>query len=293
MQFEVRVGDGSYSGPFDLIAMAETMGVTPEVTGPTECKVFVTATPVSENEVVAAAKMVNYGHSTLTEQGAVCNVSYDTIRHSLLHPGSELPASYEIEFVDSDSALFFLAAMRNIDLNPRPKWQIWLLPDAERDDVPPGVKFQVFDGDHFKEHYFHKVTKVQLPALTASTPDSAACKLLEAVRNRVGRKIGVISVHRTRMTPEQKHANAVIRIADEDKRLAPEAFALFEKREIEFVDFQSKVREAKRVRSAAARSSKRLTTGSKASVVRKISSTIQQRIDKAQDIVARKRSEAS
>jgi hypothetical protein len=280
-------GERKYDGGYDIIAMAAALGCTVEkcenVTG--EIAVTVEA---RENEHVAAAKMMNYGHVAMLEkQGVKTDIDFAAMRKQLIEKPAEVKGPWQLVFTDSDSALFFISAIRHTDLLNQPKWQVWMLPD----EVKEGEESH--DKDQFVKHWFSRIARNYLAQLTGTSPDSDACKVLEAIRQRIGKSLDIIKTSRTRISDETKRERMIEKIKDEDKTLVPEAFEQLKSGEIDIKAFRAAVRDKKKETAAAERAAKKAASGkaskSGGAATKKLDEASQDKIAKAQAEIAAKR----
>jgi hypothetical protein len=305
LELEVDQGEQGgkvYSGEYDILAMATALGVMttsearhdlwPENLVP-KGGIGVTVIPESCEESLAIAKMVNYSHAALTAQGVETPVNYLELRNRLVNGPlfTEKESRYFI-FANTDETLFFLSVMRQVDLHYRPKWQIWLVTD-DKIEVPDGVKVKVFDEEHFITHYFHRVTKQNIPALTHTKVGSPEYKLLDAIRTRLGKGMGLIKTTRVRMSDEDKLARYISHISDEDRALAPAAFEDLKNGVITTKQYTTSLWGMKRSQRTSARASvkvaRKVVVGTKATVTKVLSPGVQSRIDKIKQTIEKRR----
>jgi hypothetical protein len=278
-------GERKYDGGYDLVAMAGALGITVEKDDPITGEIAVTV-EARENEHVAAAKMMNYGHVALLEkQGVKTDVDFAALRKQLVEKPADVKSPWQLVFQNSDDALFFISTIRHTDILNQPKWQVWLMPD----EVKEGEESH--DKDQFVKHYFSRIARNYLAQLTGTSPDSDACKILEGIRQRIGKTLDIIKTSRTRISDETRRARMIEKIKDEDKTLVPEAFEKFSTGEIDIKAFRAAVRDKKKETAAAERAAKKAATGKapKAGATKKLDEAQQDKIAKAQAEIAAKK----
>lgn len=277
-------GERKYDGGYDIVAMAGALGITVEKDEPITGEIAVTV-EARENEHVAAAKMINYGHVALILQGVTTDLDFAAMRKQLVEKPAEVKGPWQFVFKNSDDALFFISTIRHTDLSNQPKWHVWMLPE----EVKEGEESH--DTDQFRKHYFSRIARNYLAQLTGTSPDSDACKILEGIRQRMGKTLDIIKTSRTRISDETRRARMIEKIKDEDKTLVPEAFEKFSTGEIDIKAFRAAVRDKKKETAAAERAAKKAATGKapKAGATKKLDEAQQDKIKKAQDEIAAKK----
>jgi hypothetical protein len=278
-------GERKYDGGYDIVAMAGALGITVEKGDAITGEIAVTV-EARENEHVAAAKMMNYGHVALLEkQGVKTDLDFAALRKQLVEKPAEVKGPWQFVFQNSDDALFFISTIRHTDLLNQPKWQVWMLPE----EVKEGEESH--DKDQFVKHYFSRIARNYLAQLTGTSPDSDACKVLEEIRQRMGKSLDIIKSSRTRISDETRLARMIEKIKDEDKTLVPEAFEQLSKGEIDIKAFRAAVRDKKKETAAAERSAKKAASGKapKAAATKKLDEAQQDKIKKAQEEIAAKK----
>ncbi len=287
MQVGIEVGGSQvYSGGYDLVALATSLGVTLENNVNIEKEVVVTIEP-RENEHVAAAKMLNYAHVALDKQGVVCDIDFADLRQKLLKTPAEVKGPWQFVFPNTDTALFLISMIRHTDIQNQPKWQVWV----KAGEAAEGV--ETHDDDQFVKHYFRSIARNYLAQITGTDPDSDACKILEEVRQRIGKTMNIIKASRTRITDEERRARMVEKVKEEDKAAAPEAFEQLKAGEIDIKAFRTAIREKKKAAAAQERAAKKAATGKAPKAAgKKLDAEGQDKIAKAQAEIKAKQAQA-
>jgi len=279
-----RDGNRLYDGDYNLVELAGALGVTVEKNENIEGAIAVTVEP-RENEHVAAAKLINYGHVALGLQGVTSDLNYADLRKQLIEKPAEVKGPWQFVFPNSDTALFFISVLRHTDILNQPKWQVWVKPDEAKEGE------ESHDDEQFKKHYFNKIARNYLAQLTGTSPDSDACKILEGIRQRIGKTLDIIKASRTRISDETRRERMIEKIKDEDKTLVPEAFEKLKAGEIDPKEFRAAVRDKKKETAAAERAAKKAASGKapKAGASKKLDEASKDKIAKAQAEIAAKR----
>jgi len=273
-----------YNAGYDMVAIANSVGVTVEKNENIEGAFAVTVDP-REGESVAAAKLLNYSHIALEKQGVLTDIDWPELRKQINEKPAEVKGPWQFVFPDTDSALFFICVIRHTDLLKQPKWQNWAIPGEAAEGV------ETHDADQFTRHYFNKIARNYLAQLTQTSPDSDACKVLEGIRQRVGKALDIIKASRTRISDETKKERMLAKIRDEDKTAVPEAYTALESGEIDLKAFRSAVKDKKKETAAQERAARKAATGKapKTGAAKQLTEADKDKVAKAQQEIAEKK----
>jgi hypothetical protein len=289
MQVRIENNEGNelYNAGYDLVAMATAVGVTVDKNENVTSSLAVTVEP-REGESVAAAKLINYGHVALGKQGVTCDIDFADFRKQLNEKPGEVKGPWMFIFPDTDSALFFISVIHHTDLLKQPKWQNW----AVEGEAAEGV--ETHDADQFTRHYFNKIARNYLAQLTGTSPDSEACKILEGIRQRVGKNLDIIKASRTRISDETKRERMLSKVKEEDKTAVPEAYAKLESGEIDLKEFRNAVKAKKKETAAQERAARKAATGksSKGASAKPMTEADAAKVANAQAEIAAKKAKA-